>query len=60
MAYLTVAQTAIRINQPEQQVVRLIRDQQLPARMVGRAWLIDEADLQRYLANTPRNDKPGA
>jgi len=49
MAYLTVGQTAIRMNLAEAQVIRLIREQQIEARMVGRAWLVDEAALERYL-----------
>lgn len=50
MAYLTVGQTAIRMNLAEAQVIRLIREQQIEARMVGRAWLVDAAAVERYLA----------
>lgn len=39
-------------------VQRWIRERRLPARKVGRRWLVTEGDLQRFLALEPPPSAP--
>ena len=45
MAQITTAIAALRLNVSPQRVRVLITTKRLPARRIGRDWLIEEADL---------------
>lgn len=50
MAALTVGQAAVRLACSTKTIYRLIESRAVRAFRVGRAWRIDDADLEHYVA----------
>lgn len=48
---LSLAQAAERLKASPGFIGRLVREGEIPACKVGRAWVLREADLSRYLEN---------
>ena len=55
---LTTPQAAARLGVTVRRVEKFITDGRLPARKVGRDWLIDEKDLSTFAAKERRNGRP--
>lgn len=51
LATLSLAEAAQRLNASPGFIGRLVREGEIPACKVGRAWVLRESDLARYLSN---------
>jgi excisionase family DNA binding protein len=47
---LTLGEAAAYLRLPEQEVLRLVREQDLPARPVGKEWRLFKAAIQEWLS----------
>lgn len=57
-ALLVVDDVAEHLRCSTEHVRRLIRRGELPARKLGRTWLVDPADLRRFVASLPASWRP--
>jgi excisionase family DNA binding protein len=51
---LTLAEAAAYLRLPESEVLRLVREQDLPARQAGSEWRFLKGAIQRWLSEPPR------
>lgn len=54
---LTTADVSEQTGLTAPAVARAIRRGELPARRIGRGWRVAEADVERWLASHPGNDR---
>ena len=50
---LTLAEAALYLRLPEDEVLRLVREQDLPARQVGADWRFYKKAIQEWLSKPP-------
>src|SRR5665648_445036 len=48
MSSMSVPEAAVRLGVSRQRVLQLIAGGRLPARKVGRAWVLDDVDVARH------------